>query len=117
MPLTVESTDLILLAVSVSATQIIAVKLDRVFAFHAGDRFGNIVLQVLREIEFHAGKFILQLGQQLRSQYLLVMGVRPLACRFQWSEEFGIEQARGVGAVVGTAMLRNHRLPLRDGCE
>ena len=40
------------------------------------------------------------------------MGARPFADRLQRREEFGVEQAGGVGAVVGAAMLRHHRFHL-----
>ena len=96
--------------------QIVAVELDRVLALHAGHRFGNVVLQVLREVELDAGKFVLQLLRELRGQLLLVVRARPLADRLQRREELGVEQPGGVGAVVGAAMLRHHRLPPRAGC-
>ena len=44
--------------------QVVAVQLDRVLALHARDGFGNVVLQVLREVELDAGKLVLQLRQQ-----------------------------------------------------
>src|SRR6202043_1401574 len=40
--------------------QVIAVQLDRVLALHAGYGFRNVVLEILREIEFDAGKLVLQ---------------------------------------------------------
>ena len=89
--------------------QVVAVKLDRVLALHAGDGLGDVVLQILREVELDAGKFLLELRQQLRGQFVLVVRARPFADRFQRREEFGVEQAGGIGAVVGAAMLRHHQ--------
>ncbi len=43
--------------------QIVAVQLDRVLALDARDRLRDVVLQILREVEFDAGKFVLQLLQ------------------------------------------------------
>ena len=54
--------------------QIVAVQLDRVLALHAGYRFRDVVLQILREVEFDAGKFVLQFCQQF------ARSVRP--CRW-----------------------------------
>ena len=42
--------------------EIVAKQLDRVLALHAGYGFGDVVLQVLREIELDAGKLVLQLA-------------------------------------------------------
>ena len=41
--------------------QIIAVELDRVLALHAGHRLGDVVLQILREVELDAGEAIVEL--------------------------------------------------------
>ena len=66
----------------------------------------------MREVELDAGKLVLQLRQQLPGELFLVMGTRALADRLERREEFGVEQARGIGAVVGTAVLRHHRFHL-----
>ena len=47
--------------------QIVAVELDRVLALHAGDRLGDVVLQILREVELDAGKLVLQLLPAIRA--------------------------------------------------
>jgi hypothetical protein len=52
--------------------QIVAEQLDRVLAFDAGDRLGNVVLEILREIELDAGEGGLQLFQHFRGQLVLV---------------------------------------------
>ncbi len=95
--------------------QVIAVQLDGVLALHAGHRFRDVVLQVLREIELDAGKLVLQLGEQLGCQFVLVFPVRPFLRRLERREEFRIEEARRIGAVVGPAVLRNDRLHFGPG--
>ena len=89
--------------------QIVAVELDRVLALDARDRLRDVVLQILREVEFDARELVLQLRQQLRGQFVLVAGAGPFAVGLQRREEFGVEQAGGVGAVVRAAVLRHHR--------
>src|SRR5262249_15659197 len=42
--------------------RVVAEALDRVLAFDAGDLLGHIVLQILREVELDAGKFLPQLS-------------------------------------------------------
>ena len=90
--------------------QIVAIELDRVLALHAGHRLGDVVLQILREAELDAGEPFLQAGQDFRGQLVLVLGVLPLADRLERRKEFRVEQPGGIGAVIGTAMLRHHRL-------
>ena len=92
--------------------QIVAEQLDRVLALHAGHRLGDVILQILREVELDAGEFGLQLRQQFRGDLILVMRARPLADRLERRKEFGIEQSGRVGAVVGPALLRHHRFHL-----
>src|SRR6202022_2035281 len=74
--------------------------------------FRDVVLQILREIEFDAGKFILQFRQQSRRQFVLVVGIGPFANRLQRREELRIEKPGGVGAIIRAAMLRYHRFDL-----
>src|ERR1700736_4355137 len=57
--------------------KIVAIQLDRVLPLYSGYGFGNVVLKVLREIELDAGKFVLQLRQQLRGEFLFVVRARP----------------------------------------
>ena len=52
--------------------QIVAEQLDRVLAFDARDRLGDVVLQILREVEFDAGKIGLELAEDLRGERVLV---------------------------------------------
>src|SRR5262249_7032857 len=52
--------------------EIVAEQLDRVLAFDAGYRFGDVVLQILREVELHPGEGSLQGVEHLRRQLVLV---------------------------------------------
>src|SRR6185295_3703600 len=52
--------------------QVVAVELDRVLALDAGDRLRDVVLEILREVEFDSRELVLQLTKQLRSQFVLV---------------------------------------------
>ena len=90
--------------------QVVAIELDRILAFHAGHRLGDIVLEVLREIELDAGKLRCELGDDFGGELVLVETGAPLVHRFQGRKEFGVEKTGGVGAVVGPAVLRHDRL-------
>ena len=57
-------------------SQIVAEQLDRVLAFDAGGGLFDVVLDVLREIEFDAGEFGLQRGARVVGQILLVTSRR-----------------------------------------
>ena len=93
--------------------EIVAEQLDRILALHAGHCFGDVVLQILREVEFNAGEFRLQLRQQFGGKRILVLDAGPVFHRLERREELGIKQAGGVGAVVGAALLRHHGLDFR----
>ncbi len=94
--------------------QIVAEQLDRILAFDAGHRLGDIVLQILREIELDAGEARLQLAEKVRREIVLGHSLGPLRHRLERREEFGIEEAGRVGAVVGTAVLRHHGVDLGE---
>ena len=95
--------------------QIVAEQLDRVLAFDAGDRLGDVVLQILREVELDAGELGLQLLQHFRWSTCPCPYPRAIrSTRLERREELRIEEAGGVGAVVGPAMLRDDRLDLRE---
>ena len=85
--------------------QIVAVHLDGVLAFDAGCRLFDVVLDVLREIEVHAGKLLIQGVRHVLSELVLVDARRPCLERLQRHEEFSVEETRGVGAVVRPAVL------------
>ena len=59
--------------------EILAEDLDRVLAFHAGDGFLDIVLDVLREIEIDADEFAVEPLAHLLDHLLLGQSRRPLA--------------------------------------
>src|SRR6476659_3155181 len=73
--------------------EIVAKQLDRVFTLNARYRLGNVVLKVLREIEFNPGELVLQFRQQSSREFLLIMGIGPFAGRLQRRKEFRIEKS------------------------
>ena len=79
--------------------------LDRVRAFHAGQAFLDIVLNILREVQVDAGEFGRELALKVLDQILLVAARRPFLEGLQRHEEFRVEKAGGVAAIVGAAML------------
>ena len=60
MPGTLASTAAISFGRLLQGLQIVAVHLDGILALDAGCRFFDVVLDVLREIEIHARKLLLQ---------------------------------------------------------
>ena len=95
-----------LVALFFQRLQIVAVNLDGQLAFHAADRFFHVVRDRLREIPDHAGN-LFELAIHGRDQlfFVLVKNRPPFFFRLQIDEIFGIEEAGGVGSVVGTAHL------------
>ena len=89
--------------------EIVAVQLDRVLALHTRGRLFDIVLDVLREVEIDPGKFGRQRIIDLLGQLLLVDTFGPGVERLQRYVEFGIEEAGGIGPVVGPPELRDDR--------
>ena len=83
--------------------------LDRVGAFDAGDRFLDVVLDILREIEVDAGERRLELGVELGGQVVLGQTPRPFGIGLQRREQLDVGEGRGVAAVVGPAVLRHDR--------
>src|ERR1700730_453168 len=73
----------------------------------------DIVLDVLRKVELDAGELGLQRRADLLGQFLLVDATGPRIERLERHEEFGIEEAGGIGAVVGTPTLRDDCNDLR----
>ena len=98
--------------------QIGAVDLDRQFALDAADGFFHVVGDGLREIPEHAGN-LFQFAVHGRDQLLFVLLEHrpPLLLGLQIDEVFGIEEAGGIGAIVGTAHLRDHLRDLRKSCQ
>ena len=90
--------------------EVIAVDLDGILALHARCGLFDVVLDVLREIEVHAGKLLLQRLRHVLGELFLVDPARPGVEGLQRHEELGVEEARGIGAVVRSAML-GHDVP------
>ena len=85
--------------------QVRADDLDRVGAFDAGQAFFDIVLNILREVQVDAGEFGRELPLEILDQIVLVPAGRPFLEGLQGHEEFRVEKAGGVAAVVGPAVL------------
>ncbi len=84
-------------------------QLERVLALHAGRRLFHVVLDGLGEVELHPREGALQFAVQGLGQLGLVDPFRPGAEGLERNEELGVEEAGGVSAVVGPAMLRHDR--------
>ena len=86
--------------------EVIAEDLDRKLAFDPADCLFHVVGDGLREVPKHAGDF-LELAIHGGDQLFLVFTKHrtPLFLRLEVDEVFGIEEAGGVGAVIGAADL------------
>ena len=95
-----------LVALFLQRLQIVAEDLDGQLAFHAADGFFHVVGDGLREIPDHAGN-LLELAVHGRDQLFLVLVKHrpPFFLGLQIDEIFGVEEAGGIGAVVGPAHL------------
>src|SRR5262249_34781606 len=89
---------------------VVADQLDRVLAFDAGYSFLDIVLDVLREVEVDAWKFRLQGFVDLFDELVLGLTLAPFLCRLERGKKFGVEEAGGIGAVIGPSLLGYDRL-------
>jgi hypothetical protein len=92
--------------------QIVAIELDRISALHAAGRFLDIVLDVLREVELHAGEWGGQIGVHLTGQGFLGDACGPFLGGLQRHIEFGVEETGRVRAIVGAAKLADDGLHL-----
>src|SRR5689334_1278887 len=72
--------------------ELVAEELDGVLALDSRGGLFDVVLNVLREVEIHAGEFLLQGGSELRGQFVLVGAVRPGIERLQGDEKLGVEE-------------------------
>ncbi|OIQ81495.1 hypothetical protein GALL_367400 [mine drainage metagenome] len=97
--------------------QVAAEQLDGILSLDAGGGFFDVVLDVLGEIEFHAGELILQRIGHLRRELFLVDAFRPGIKRLERYEEFRIEESRGIRAVIGSAVLRDHGFDFGIGLD
>src|SRR5262249_24338639 len=84
---------------------VVADQLDRVLAFDAGYSLLDIVLDVLREVEVDAWKLRLQSFIDLIDELVLGHTLAPFLCRLERGKKFGVEEAGGIGAVVGPSLL------------
>ena len=89
--------------------QIIPVKLDRQFAFDAADRLLHVVGDGLGKVPYHPWhllQFAIHGANQL--VFVLVEGRPPLLFGKQIDKIFRVEEARGIGAIVGPSHLAHH---------
>ena len=116
-PCTVASTDLILLAVSVSACRSLPYSLIEFSPFTPDTASATLSCRYCEKLNSTPGNLSCSCASNSRGQLVLVVGAGPFAGRLQRREEFGVEQAGGVGAVVGAAVLRHHRFDLGTGAD
>ncbi len=92
-------------ALALQQLQIVAVELDRQLAFDAADCLLHVVRDGLREVPYHP-RHLLQLAIHGANQFffVLVEGRAPLVLGKQVDKIFGVEKARGIGAVVGPSL-------------
>ena len=86
--------------------------LDDQFPGNAGEGLLDVVLDVLREVEFQSGD-LRHLRIHPSDQLILVVDVAPLASRLEVHVHFEIVRALGVGAVIRPAELREDLADLR----
>src|SRR5262245_1251683 len=89
---------------------VVADQLDRVLAFDPGYCFLDVVLDVLREVEVDAWQLRLQSFIALLDALVLGHTLAPFLCRLERGKEFGVEEAGGIGAVIGPSLLGYDRL-------
>src|SRR5437899_1060425 len=78
-----------------------------------GGGFLEFFLYVLREVEVDAGELLLGAARHLGDELFFGEPPRPGVERCERRKELRVEEARGVGAVVGAAVLRDHGHDLR----
>ena len=92
--------------------QVGAKKLDRQFAFHAADRFFDVVGNRLGKIPVHAGKFV-QLLVHGGDEVVLGLELRaPLGTGQEIHKEFRVVEAAGIAAIIGASHLAHDLLDL-----
>ena len=95
-----------LIAFGLEGAEVVAVEFDGEFALDPGDGFFDVVGDGLRKVPDDAGglfEFAIHGGDE--GFLVFVEGGAPLAFGFEVDEVFGVEEAGGVGAVVGAAGL------------
>jgi hypothetical protein len=89
--------------------EVAAEDLDRVLAFHAGDRLLDIVLDVLREVEIDADEFAFETRRHLFHKLRLGQPVRPFLERLEGHEKFSDEGSVRIGGILAAALLGDDR--------
>ena len=104
-----------LLGLLFQGAQVVAVELDGQLAFDAGDGLFHVVGDGLRVVPDDAGKLLQLLVHGGDQRFLVLMeDGPPLLLRLEIDEVFGVEEAGGVGAVVGAAGLADDLRDLRE---
>ena len=95
--------------------QIGSINLDGEFALHAADSFLHVVGNRLRKIPGDSGKLFGFLAQRFNQLVFVLMEQRPpLLLGLQIDKIFRVEEARGVGAIVGPPHLAHHLRHFRE---
>src|ERR1039458_10037655 len=98
--------------------QVGAVDLDGQLALHAAYGFFHVVRNRLRKIPEHArDPFEFPVHGRDQFHFVLVKHRPPVIFRLQIDKILRIEEPRSIGAIVGTAHLRDHLRDLREGCQ
>src|ERR1017187_7306192 len=88
------------------------------FTFNAADGFFHVVGDGLGESPGHAGNLLDFVVHGLDQQFLAATELRtPFTARLEIDEVLGVEEAGGVGAVIGAADLRYHFRHFRKAGE
>ena len=117
MPRTVASTALILLAVSVSVCRSLPNSLIEFSPLTPDTASATLSCRYCEKLNSTPGNSACSLARISSVSSSLSTPLRPLADRLQRGEELGIEEARRIGAVVGPAVLRHHRLDLGEAAD
>ena len=117
MPCTVASTALILLAVSDSACRSLPKSLIEFSPLTPDTASDTLSCRYCEKLNSTPGNSASSLPSICVGELVLVDAGRPLLGRLERREEFGVEQAGRVGAVVGAAVLRHHRLDLGEAAD
>src|SRR5208283_1696431 len=96
--------------------RVVAEQFNGQFALHAGDRFVDVVLDVLAELGVDAG-YLLEFSVHRLAQRVPGAGRGPLLARLQAHAVFGDVPTVDIGAVIGTAQLADHIPDLGKGSQ
>ena len=84
-------------------------ELDRVRALNARDRLFDVVLNILREVEYYARDSVFKFLLQLRSQLLLGKSRSPFLQWLERREQLHVPKWGWVTAVIRPAVLGCHQ--------